>query len=172
MWNHFQKLQLYLHCAYPISPVSIKCEMQIGSVCAFSTTPMQYISLYSLLLFFSRLTKYLHTVQKTIFIHTIFSSFSDGFVLMWKKGKNLMALGSSLMKTNDNRIRVILDVTWVRWFGCFGWSRWLGRVWSIVGSGWVRWLTAVSYSNFWNLYFNQATGTAMHIPRRLTEGPS
>ena len=25
---------------------------------------------------------------------------------MWKKGKNLMALGSSLMKTNDNRVKL------------------------------------------------------------------
>jgi len=30
----------------------------------------------------------------------------DGFVLMWKKGKNLVALGSSLMKTNDNRVKL------------------------------------------------------------------
>jgi len=30
----------------------------------------------------------------------------DGFVLMWKKAKNLVALGSSLMKTDDNRVKL------------------------------------------------------------------
>ena len=69
---------IYLHCAlvkitlFPLY-MSPKREMQIRSVCAFSTTPMQYISLYSLLFF--RLTKYMH---KSIF-YSLFSSLFCSF---------------------------------------------------------------------------------------------
>ena len=45
-------------------------------------------------------------MDKSFFIHTIFSSFSEHFVLMWKKGKNLVAMGSHLMKTDDNRVKI------------------------------------------------------------------
>ena len=35
-----------------------------------------------------------------------FSSFSDGFVLLWKKGKDIVAVGSQLINKEDNRVKL------------------------------------------------------------------
>ena len=61
-------------------------------MCFFSNharTSVQYILLILFPTFFS-----------------IFLFFSDGFVLLWKKGKDLVALGSQLMKPDDIRVKL------------------------------------------------------------------
>ena len=40
------------------------------------------------------------------FLHSFLFFFSDGFVLLWKKGKDLVALGSQLMKPDDIRVKL------------------------------------------------------------------